>query len=73
MEIPEIYLPMALEALNRDSQKGTLLEQAVVRENPTWTRDKLTVRECESLLRKFNLPSFDQKFRFCPKKGIVLC
>ena len=64
---------MALEALNRDSQKGTLLEQAVIRKNPTWTRDKLTVRECESLLHRFNLPPFDQKLRFCPKKGIVLC
>lgn len=73
LDIPKTQLPLAQAALERDSQKGTLLSRAYVQQNPTWIRDMFTVRECESLLQRYNLPAFDQKFRFCPNKGILLC
>lgn len=64
-------IPKALESLKNDSQTGTKLERSYVQKNARWKYNTDTLRECTVLLQKYNLPDIEQKFRFCPRDGVV--
>lgn len=66
------HLPSALEAMEGDSQAGTPLGWDVLQGLQTWQRDERTVELCNDLLTRFNLPSFDQKFRFNANREIEI-
>ena len=64
------HLTAALEAIQGDSQAGTPLAWRAVQGLKQWKRDETTVELCNVLLARFNLPSFDQKFRFDANRNI---
>lgn len=66
------HLDTALEAMQGDSQAGTPLAWEALKGLQSWKRDEKTVALCNSLLSRFNLPSFDQKFRFDASHEIEL-
>lgn len=65
-------MQLALDATVEDSQKDSPLSLDVLRSKKAWVRDEKTVRICNRLLKQFNLPDFDQKFRFTSEYEIEL-
>ena len=57
-------MDLALQAMKEDSQKNSPLSQEALKGKRQWVRDEQTVQACNRILKQFNLPNFDQKFRF---------
>lgn len=64
-------LEPALEALKADSQAGTILAKAALA-GKDWVRDERVAEKCEQLVKKYDLPPFDQKFRFLQSSKIEI-
>ncbi|XP_067942059.1 uncharacterized protein [Watersipora subatra] len=66
------HVDVALDAMMSDSQANSPLDLDILKNKKSWVRDEATVEVCNRVLRQFNLPNFDQKFRFNRKFEIEL-
>lgn len=64
LNIPAEHIQAALDAMVEDSQQESPFSRDTLKDCTPWTRDEETVQVCNDLLKQFNLPDFDQKFRF---------
>ena len=66
------HLSAVVEAMCEDSQKGTSVSRQALSTSKSWSRDTLTVSNCNILLQHYGLPRFDEKFYFNDKQEIVI-
>ena len=69
LDIPKEHMHFALQGLNFDSQKHSVVGHAARQKKPVWVYNQTTVDQVQDLLVKYGLPKFDQKLRFCSKEG----
>lgn len=71
MGISSDNLDVAMAAMEGDSQAGTPLARDAAMGKP-WLRDERAVKVCEQLLKKYDLPPFDCKFRYLQSSDIEI-
>ena len=70
LDIPKEHVHFALQGLDFDSQKHSVVGYTARQKKPVWVYNQTTVDQVQALLDKYGLPKFDQKFRFCSKEGL---